>query len=180
MLDTPLVYGSAACNHTVSFTFKSKSESQKCAKRQMFQSARIPFTNKPNPNRTLPITHHHHQPILLSSGMMISSLITIAATVMSISSFIRGATAFSRTPVRIASFKHKSLLSTSQSQENVNNEIRYLGSGPDAIVRPGVVLVAPEHEYDHFLMKSAVFVYAIGLDDNNDLVIRGNSLLCNA
>lgn len=63
--------------------------------------------------------------------------------------------------------------STTSSDERLENGIRYLGSGPDAIVRPGVVLVAPKHEYDHFLMKSAVFVYAIGLDDNQDMVIRG-------
>ena len=50
--------------------------------------------------------------------------------------------------------------------------IRYLGSGEDAIVRPGVVLVAPKHEYDHFLMRSAVFVYAIGLNEDDDMIIR--------
>lgn len=105
---------------------------------------------------------------------MVSNIIAAALMLMTIPSFNRGVAAFSSTPFRNVSFKHKYLSSTSlQSQENVNNEIRYLGSGPDAIVRPGVVLVAPEHEYDHFLMKSAVFVYAIGLDDNNDMVIRG-------
>ena len=85
-------------------------------------------------------------------------------------------------------------------------KIRYLGSGEDAIVHPGCVLVklphakiayctllyhfkinnicmtsihyftfkvAPGHEFDHFLMKSAVYIYAIGLDDNEDMVIRG-------
>ena len=56
---------------------------------------------------------------------------------------------------------------------DISSKIRYLGSGDDAIIRPGVVLVAPKHEYDHFLMKSAVFVYAIGLDENEDMVIRG-------
>jgi hypothetical protein len=51
-------------------------------------------------------------------------------------------------------------------------KIRYLGSGEDAIIRPGVVLVAPNHEYDHFLKNSAVFVYAIGSDDETT-VVRG-------
>ena len=66
----------------------------------------------------------------------------------------------------------------SESPTNNDNErddglkIRYLGSGEDAIVRPGVVLVAPKHEYDHFLMRSAVFVYAIGLNEDDDLIIR--------
>lgn len=58
-------------------------------------------------------------------------------------------------------------------EDHISSKVRYLGSGDDAIVRPGVVLVAPKHEYDHFLMKSAVFVYAIGLDENQDMVIRG-------
>lgn len=57
--------------------------------------------------------------------------------------------------------------------DEISSKIRYLGSGNDAIIRPGVVLVAPKHEYDHFLMKSAVFIYAIGLDENEDMVIRG-------
>lgn len=52
-------------------------------------------------------------------------------------------------------------------------KIRYLGSGDDAIIRPGVVLVAPAHEYDHFLMRSAVFIYAIGLDDEENTIVRG-------
>ena len=51
-------------------------------------------------------------------------------------------------------------------------KVRYLGSGEDAIIRPGVVLVAPNHEYDHFLKNSAVFVYAIGSDDETT-VVRG-------
>mmetsp|Transcript_13710 Transcript_13710/g.22483 ORF Transcript_13710/g.22483 Transcript_13710/m.22483 type:complete len:253 (-) Transcript_13710:41-799(-) len=59
------------------------------------------------------------------------------------------------------------------ASNDITSKIRYLGSGDDAIIRPGVVLVAPKHEYDHFLMKSAVFVYAIGLDENEDMVIRG-------
>ncbi len=54
-----------------------------------------------------------------------------------------------------------------------DNKIRYLGAGDDAIIRPGVVLVAPVHEYDHFLMRSAVFIHAIGLDERDKVVIRG-------
>lgn len=51
--------------------------------------------------------------------------------------------------------------------------IRYLGRGPRAIVRPGVVLLAPKHEQSHFLMKSAVFVYAMGLNEYDEYVTRG-------
>jgi len=54
-----------------------------------------------------------------------------------------------------------------------SGKVRYLGSGDNAIIRPGVVLVAPTHEYDHFLMKSAVYIYAIGLDENENMIIRG-------
>ena len=84
--------------------------------------------------------------------------------------------AFSKTSIhRTAATRRRSmcLSSTSRSHESLQSKVKYLGSGPDAIVRPGVVLVAPDHEYDHFLMKSAVFVHAIGLDDNQDMVIRG-------
>ena len=59
------------------------------------------------------------------------------------------------------------------AESDLSSKVRYLGSGDDAIIRPGVVLVAPKHEYDHYLMKSAVFIYAIGLDENEDMVIRG-------
>lgn len=51
--------------------------------------------------------------------------------------------------------------------------IRYLGKGERAIIRPGVVMVAPAHESSHFLMKSAVFVYAMGLDAYGEYVTRG-------
>ena len=51
--------------------------------------------------------------------------------------------------------------------------IRYLGKGERAIIRPGVVMVAPAHESSHFLMKSAVFVYAMGLDAYGEHVTRG-------
>jgi hypothetical protein len=40
-----------------------------------------------------------------------------------------------------------------------------IGLGPNAIVREGVVLVAPPEEYNHYLMRSALFVYAMGLDE---------------
>jgi len=49
----------------------------------------------------------------------------------------------------------------------------FLGKGPDAIVRPGVVLVPPVHEYSHFLMKSAVYVFSMGYDSNGVGLIRG-------
>jgi hypothetical protein len=51
--------------------------------------------------------------------------------------------------------------------------IKFLGRGKDAIVRPGVVLVAPPDEYHHFLRESAVFIYAMGEDEHDVYVIRG-------
>lgn len=35
--------------------------------------------------------------------------------------------------------------------DNNNASIRFLGKGNRAVVRPGVVLVAPKHEYSHWL-----------------------------
>jgi len=51
--------------------------------------------------------------------------------------------------------------------------VRFLGKGTRAVVRPGVVLVAPTHEYNHYLMRSAVFVHGIGVDDEGQHVTRG-------
>ena len=51
--------------------------------------------------------------------------------------------------------------------------IRYLGRGDRAIVREGCVLVAPNHEYNHFLMRSVVFVHAIGINEYGEDVARG-------
>ena len=46
--------------------------------------------------------------------------------------------------------------------------IRFLGQGPRAIVRPGTVLVAPKSEYHHFYRQAAMFIYAMGEDDDYD------------
>ena len=59
------------------------------------------------------------------------------------------------------------------SSEIENSEIRFLGKGANAIVRPGVVLLAPAEEFHHYLREAAVFIYAMGTDDNDDYVIRG-------
>ena len=56
---------------------------------------------------------------------------------------------------------------------SAGTNIKFLGRGKDAIVRPGVVLVAPPDEYHHYLRESAVFIYAMGEDEDNVYVIRG-------
>lgn len=61
----------------------------------------------------------------------------------------------------------------SETTTSTGTEIKFLGRGKDAIVRPGVVLVAPPDEYHHFLRESAVFIYAMGEDDDGVYVIRG-------
>mmetsp|Transcript_12597 Transcript_12597/g.25676 ORF Transcript_12597/g.25676 Transcript_12597/m.25676 type:complete len:263 (-) Transcript_12597:240-1028(-) len=53
------------------------------------------------------------------------------------------------------------------------NGIRFLGRGANAIVRPGVVLLAPAEEFHHYLRQSAVFIYSMGLDDDDEYVVRG-------
>jgi putative AlgH/UPF0301 family transcriptional regulator len=54
-----------------------------------------------------------------------------------------------------------------------SSDIRFLGHGEHAIVRPGVVLVAPSHEYHHFYRKAAIFVHGMGEDPHGDYVVRG-------
>ena len=61
----------------------------------------------------------------------------------------------------------------SSSSSSSNTNIRFLGRGSNAIVRPGVVLLAPAEEFHHYLRQSAVFIYAMGTDDNDEYVIRG-------
>lgn len=64
-----------------------------------------------------------------------------------------------------------------KAQKNTNSalyqSIRFLGKGENAVVRPGVVLVAPTHEYNHFLRRSAVFIHAMGLNSYGEYVTRG-------
>jgi Uncharacterized ACR, COG1678 len=55
-----------------------------------------------------------------------------------------------------------------------SSSVRFLGKAADAIVRPGVVLVAPSYEFSTYLRESAVFVHAMGYDETLEAnVIRG-------
>lgn len=50
-----------------------------------------------------------------------------------------------------------------------------MGKGPNAVIRPGTVLVAPTNEFHHFYRQAAIFIYAMGEDEDYDdtYVIRG-------
>jgi hypothetical protein len=54
-----------------------------------------------------------------------------------------------------------------------DSSVRFLGKGENAIVRPGVVLVAPAHEFHHYYRKAAIFIHAMGEDEHGEYVIRG-------
>lgn len=55
-----------------------------------------------------------------------------------------------------------------------SSSVRFLGKAAHAIVRPGVVLVAPSYEFSTYLRESAVFVHAMGYDETLEAnVIRG-------
>ena len=55
---------------------------------------------------------------------------------------------------------------------NINiHDIRYLGKGSDAIVREGCVLLPPTDEYQHFLMRTALWVY-ISTQSLDQCVVR--------
>ena len=83
----------------------------------------------------------------------------------------------SHPPARIVSSSSLSLSAEDSSPQvtSSNNNVRFLGMGPNAIVRPGVVLIAPPDEFHHFYRQSAIFIYAMGEDEtyNNTYVIRG-------
>jgi hypothetical protein len=53
--------------------------------------------------------------------------------------------------------------------------ISYVGRGSSAIVRKGSLLLAPSQEYHHLLSKAAIFIYDVGLadDDSEELIARG-------
>lgn len=81
--------------------------------------------------------------------------------------------AFGLTPI-LGSGRISTHLSVSSDENSSKTEqFRFLGKGDRALVRPGVVLVAPNHEYNHFLMRSAVFIHATGLNEYNEHVTRG-------
>lgn len=64
-------------------------------------------------------------------------------------------------------------MNDTDSDDEAASSVRFLGRGSNAIVRPGVVLIAPSDEFHHFMRESAVFIYAMGLDDADEYVIRG-------
>jgi hypothetical protein len=113
----------------------------------------LAITTSSNKSLVLSFRHHlsptHHQNIL-SDGFLIR--LDVA---------------------RCRSWSLSLMQTTGNSPAEGESKIRYLGSGDDAIIRPGVVLVAPSHEYDHFLMRSAVFIYAIGLNEQGNSIARG-------
>jgi len=59
------------------------------------------------------------------------------------------------------------------NDSNTKSSLRFLGKGENAVIRPGVVLIAPNHEYNHFLMRSAVFIHAMGINEYDEHVTRG-------
>lgn len=63
--------------------------------------------------------------------------------------------------------------STSRLYASSSSAIRFLGRGSNAIVRPGVVLLAPAEEFHHYLRQAAVFIYAMGVDEHDVYVVRG-------
>jgi hypothetical protein len=63
---------------------------------------------------------------------------------------------------------HQTALSASP-----DSSVRFLGKGENAIVRPGVVLVAPAHEFHHYYRRAAIFIHAMGEDEHGEYVIRG-------
>ena len=54
--------------------------------------------------------------------------------------------------------------------------MQILGRGQDAIVKLGCILVPPSEEFHHYYRQSAIYIYAMGItdeDDSGDYVIRG-------
>jgi hypothetical protein len=72
-----------------------------------------------------------------------------------------------------ASQKKNTLTVLSGSPDSVSSPVRFLGKGENAIVRPGVVLIAPSQEFHHYYRHAAIFIHAMGEDEYGEYVIRG-------
>jgi hypothetical protein len=70
---------------------------------------------------------------------------------------------------RIASSTTRSF---SHHDDSNHSGLHFLGSGKDAIVRIGAVLVAPAYEFHHYYRKSAIYIYDMSLE-GEDYIIRG-------
>jgi hypothetical protein len=66
-------------------------------------------------------------------------------------------------------------LASENQESSTGGIIRMLGTGDRAIVRLGVVLIAPKEEFHHFYRRAAIFIYAIGDSELEDdvTVVRG-------
>lgn len=80
------------------------------------------------------------------------------------------------TNTRLYRSKASSSNDNDESKALIQKEkVRFLGRGPNAIVRPGCVLVAPKHEFHHYYRRSAILIYGMGEaeDGSGDYVVRG-------
>lgn len=100
------------------------------------------------------------------------SLVTLLFSVSAVSGFGIGALPVDSVKGSSSAFRLQSS-SSKDSSDPSDSEIRFLGRGKNAIVRPGVVLLAPPDEFHHYLREAAVFVYAMGQDDDDVYVVRG-------
>jgi putative AlgH/UPF0301 family transcriptional regulator len=85
-----------------------------------------------------------------------SPVFLLAASLFGVQSFIA--------PVSQGRQSSSALCSTTSNDP----AIRFLGKGPRAIIRPGIVLVAPKEEFHHFYRQAAIFIYAMGEDEDYD------------
>jgi len=69
--------------------------------------------------------------------------------------------------------RHLSLAAADSQEPSMSSSVRFLGRGQRAIVRPGVLLVAPSNEFHHFYRQAAIFIHAMGEDDDGVYVVRG-------
>jgi len=90
---------------------------------------------------TMPLTNRQSLWVAAILCYWLTTTPLSAAFVVSTTSTIRRTTIFQRTVLKSSSENNDTPL---------NNNIRFLGRGDRAVVRPGVVLVAPQHEYNHF------------------------------
>lgn len=96
--------------------------------------------------------------LLLSSRLFTYIHPCSSFSISNIHHFSKRRTAIGTCTPRISQLQFSGSTNNNESSDNDIHDdddekahIRFLGKGERAVVRPGVVLVAPNHEYSHFL-----------------------------
>jgi hypothetical protein len=113
----------------------------------------------------------------LSSAMLLQLLVA-GGSLLSAHAWLLPTTTRGPVASTTALYRQKASASSSDDDNNAliqKEAVRFLGRGPNAVVRPGCVLVAPKQEFHHYYRRAAILIYDMGPaeDVSGDYLIRG-------